>query len=109
MLSWMAWLPSWLLAALLAQALGGTHKTIRGRRQTAIMTIFGLLSFQCFHPLLQILNSHDRLFESFAQVLVGFMRLFQLCIFVLYNCPQGAFLDRKSTRLNSSHQIISYA
>src|SRR5258708_13483051 len=26
-----------------------------------------------------------------------------------YSCPSGTTLDRKSTRLNSSHQIISYA
>ncbi len=62
----MAWLPTGLLAALLSQALGGTHKAIRGRRQVAIMAIFGLLAFKRFHALLQILNGLDSLFESFA-------------------------------------------
>ena len=48
----MAWLSTGLLAALLPQALGRTHKTIGGGRQTAIMAIFGLLPFEGFDALL---------------------------------------------------------
>jgi hypothetical protein len=49
-------LSAWLLAALLPQALGWTHKAIGGGRQTAIMAIFGLLPFERFDPLLQVVN-----------------------------------------------------
>ena len=48
----MSWLSTGLLAALLPQALGRTHKTIGGGRQTAIMAIFGLLPFEGFDALL---------------------------------------------------------
>ena len=48
----MSWLSTGLLAALVSQALGRTHKTIGGGRQTAIMTIFGLLPFERFDALL---------------------------------------------------------
>jgi hypothetical protein len=61
-----AFLPTGLLAALLPQALGRTHKPIGGGRQTTIMAIFGLLPFESFDTLLQILNGHDGLFEAFA-------------------------------------------
>src|SRR5258708_8641120 len=37
------------------------------------------------------------------------MALDTVWIAVASNCVQGHALDRKSTRLNSSHQIISYA
>lgn len=41
------------LAALVPQALWGTHKTIGGRRQTALVAIFGLLPFERSHVLVQ--------------------------------------------------------
>jgi hypothetical protein len=65
-MSAMTLLPTRLLPALLAQALGGTHKAIGGRRQTPIVTIFGLLPLERFHALLQILNRLNSLCESFA-------------------------------------------
>src|SRR6266567_4061300 len=46
MMSTMSWLSTGLPAALVPQALGRTHKTIGGGRQTAIMAIFGLLPFE---------------------------------------------------------------
>jgi hypothetical protein len=52
----MAWLSTGLLAALLPQALGRTHKPIGGGRQTASMAIFGLLPFQGFDALLLSLD-----------------------------------------------------
>src|SRR5947209_14932942 len=48
----MALLPSGPLAALFAQALGRRPKAIGGRRQTAIITVFGQLPFQRFDALL---------------------------------------------------------
>jgi hypothetical protein len=44
-----AFLPSWLLAALLAQALGLTAEAIRRGRQVAIVAIFAHLLLQRFH------------------------------------------------------------
>ncbi len=102
----MAWLSTGLLAALVPQALGRTHETIGGGRQTAIMAIFGLLPFEGFdaflqrvnqpfedvHALLLSANGADGLFESFAQVSIGLLRLFQLCIFVLQRFAQGRIL-----------------
>src|SRR5713101_4491140 len=48
-----SWLPSRLLLALLAQAFRLSSKPIRGRRQVAIMTVFGELVLQGFHLLAQ--------------------------------------------------------
>src|SRR6266851_556005 len=103
----MSWLSTGLLAALLSQALGRTHKTIGGGRQTAIMAIFGLLPFQGVDALLQSLdqpfeNFHalvlrakgdDGLFEPFAQVLIRLLRLFQLCVFGLQRFAQCPILS----------------
>ena len=63
----MSWLSTGLLAALLPQALGRTHKTIGGGRQTAIMTIFGLVPFEGFDALLQRV---DQPFEDFHALLL---------------------------------------
>lgn len=49
----MAWLPTWLFAALLFEALRMAHEPIRGGRQAAVVAIFGLLSFQYGNTLLQ--------------------------------------------------------
>jgi len=105
-MSTMTCLPTRFLAALCAQALGGTNKTIRGGRQTAIMAIFGLLSFEGFDVLLQSVdqpfedfhtlllraNSDDGLFESFAQVLIRLLCLFQCFVFASQGFKQGCFL-----------------
>ena len=61
------------------------------------MAIFGLLPLERFDPLLQRLDqpleafhllllraqSHDGLFEPFAEILIGLLRLFQLFVFAL--------------------------
>jgi hypothetical protein len=47
--SWMSWLPSRWLLALLAQAFRLADKTIRGRRQVTIVAVFGQLLLQRFH------------------------------------------------------------
>src|SRR5260221_4692519 len=47
--SFMSWLPSRWLLALLAQAFRLAHKPIRGRRQVAIVAIFRQLVPQAFH------------------------------------------------------------
>ena len=59
----MAWLTTSLLAALVSLALGRTHKTIGGGRQTALMAIFGLLPFEGFVALLTIDDGSDGLLE----------------------------------------------
>src|SRR5437763_2896500 len=106
MMPTMALLSSGLLAAFFAQALGWPHKAIRGRRQTAIMAVFGLVSFQGFDALLQKvdqplegfdvlllrLNGHDGLFEPFAQVLIGLVRLFEFFILASQPFAQDSFL-----------------
>src|SRR2546421_3053314 len=90
----MAFLAAWFLPALCAQALGGTHKTVRRGRQTAIMAIFGQPPFESFDALLLggdqplegfdalllRLNGSDGFFESFAQGLIGLVHLLQLFI-----------------------------
>lgn len=47
----MAFVPTWLLATFLPQALGGTHTPIGRGRQVAVVALFGLLCFQGFHTL----------------------------------------------------------
>jgi hypothetical protein len=102
----MSWLSTGLLAALVSQALGRTDKTIRGGRQTAIMTVFGLLPFEGFDALLQSVdqpfedlhtllpraNRDDGLFEPFAQILIRLVRLFQLFVFALQCVAQCRIL-----------------
>ena len=70
------------------------------------MAIFGLLPFEGFdalvqrvdqpfegfHALLLRLNGHDSLFEPFAQVVIGFLRLFQLFVFASQPFAQDRFL-----------------
>src|ERR1700688_2215076 len=99
-------LPTRLLAARFAQALGHTHEAIGGGRQTAIMAIFGLLPLQgleallqpcdqpCehLHALLSSTNGDDGLFESFAQVLIGLLRLLQGFVFAPQGVEQGRLL-----------------
>ncbi len=51
MMSTMAGLSTWFLAALFPQTLGDTDKAIGGGRQTTIVTIFGHLPFECFDAL----------------------------------------------------------
>src|SRR6266702_4653344 len=81
-----------LLAAFCAQALGWPHKAIRGRRQVTLMAVFGLLSFQGVDALLLRLNGHDGLFEPFAQVLIGLVRLVEFFIFASQPFAQDSFL-----------------
>src|SRR5260370_18172783 len=102
----MALLPARLLAALFPLALGSTHKTIGGGRQTAVMTIFGLLPFESFDTLLESVdqpfevfytllpraNGDDGLFEPFAQVLIRLVRLSQLFVFAMHCGTQGYVL-----------------
>src|SRR5206468_10566405 len=103
----MALLPSGPLAALFAQALGRRPKAIGGRRQTAIMTVFGQLPFQRFdalllradqplEPLKALLLRHKSFksfFESFAQVLSRFAHLLQLFVFALQFFAQALILS----------------
>src|SRR6266571_2830356 len=107
MMSTMSWLSTGLPAALVPQALGRTHKTIGGGRQTAIMAIFGLLPFEGldallqrvdepfenFHALVLRANGDDGLFEPFVQVLIRLLRLFQLFIFALQRFAQCPILS----------------
>ena len=70
------------------------------------MAIFGLLPFERFDALLQRVdqsfeafdvlllkvNSLDRLFEPFTQVLIRLTQLFQLVVFAMPCCTQGRIL-----------------
>ena len=54
--SWMPGLPTWLLAAALAQALGLTMKSIRGGRQVTVVAVLVELPLQGVHLLSQQLQ-----------------------------------------------------
>ena len=83
--AWMPWLPSRFLLALAAQAFGCAHKTIRGRRQVAIVAIFREPVPQAFHLLAQaahlltVLQDHGVLLrEQLLLLLDNFVSLRQL-------------------------------
>lgn len=65
----MAPLPAWFLPTLLLQAFGRTREAIRGRRQVAIMAVFGELPFERFDTLLQHINLSFQCFGMFLQPL----------------------------------------
>ena len=73
-----------LLATLVTQALGRTHKAIGGRGQTAIVAIFGLALFQRLHALLQIADCIDGLPQRFTQglILLSQSRQFFVCVHI---------------------------
>src|SRR5712691_91669 len=114
MMPTMAWLSTGLLAALVSQALGGTHKTIGGGRQTAVMAIFGLLPlegvdalllrvdepFEGFHALLPRANGDEGLFEPFAQILIRLLRLFQLFVFAQQRFLQKILLASNQSEIS---------
>ena len=106
MMSTMAFLSAWFLAAFVPQALGEPHKPIGGGRQTTIMAIFGQLPFEGFDVLLlrgdqplevvdtlvQGLQGHNGLLEPFAQVLIRLAGLLQFVVFALQRFTQGCLL-----------------
>jgi hypothetical protein len=69
------------LPALLAQALGLSHKAIGGRRQVTGVTIFGQLLFQRLHPLLQLSDQGITLGQSLLQffILLSQLKQFFFC------------------------------
>lgn len=68
--AWVALLPASFLPALFAQALGLSHKAIRGWRQVTVVTIFGQLLFQLLHPLLQLSDQGITLGQSLLQFFI---------------------------------------
>src|SRR5437588_10959796 len=58
------------------------------------------------HDALPISHHNQRLYLMFAQVRYA---LLQSLVFLCRVGPRGTQEDRKSTRLNSSHTVISYA
>src|SRR5258708_17291676 len=83
--SLMPWLPSRFLLALFAQAFGLSYKTIRGRRQVAIVTVFRDLVPQAFHLLAQttdllshLLDQRILLRDHLLLLFADFSTLYQL-------------------------------
>src|SRR5258708_40273026 len=72
------------------------HTTI-----TILVSLFFFLMIR--RPPRSTLFPYTTLFRSIWRV------WYMLCPGVGHNCHPGSRADRKSTRLNSSHQIISYA
>jgi hypothetical protein len=93
----MSWLASTWFAALLAQQFGHADKTVRGRREAAVVAIFGLSLFQRVHSLpqtrdhffqtrdllLAILQAANRRTQACTQILIGLAQVLQLVFLVL--------------------------
>ena len=102
----MTWLPSWFFATFLLQALGPLHKSVRRRRQVAVVAIFGLLPLQRFHPavqhldlpiqilcvFLQAFNGLDCFFEGFVCGLLLLLELEHFLVFLVRNFPPSVSL-----------------
>jgi hypothetical protein len=65
------------LPALLAQALGLSHKAVRGRRQVTVVTVFGQPLFQRLHPLLQLSDQFISLGQSLRPFFILLSKLKQ--------------------------------
>src|SRR5207244_13109757 len=74
-----------------------------------VLATFGLILF--FNELIAILWGRSALYASIPRWLSGHVLLLPGVRYPVYRALIIAvgLLDRKSTRLNSSHQIISYA
>jgi hypothetical protein len=83
MMSAMSLLPTWLLAALLPQAFGGTNKAIGGRRQATIVAIFGLLPLKGFDAFLETGDLPFEVFDVFSQTADGLDGFFES----IASCP----------------------
>lgn len=66
-LAWMALLPTWLLPALLAQALGLPHEAVRRGRQVTVVAVFRQPLFQQLNTLLQLLDQFIPLRQLLTQ------------------------------------------